>query len=114
MRRCSPVHATAEIVTVRNDNDIRIGTVTKVEPYGSPTPQYLTQAHDWDGEHPDPADRYDPITVGVFDDPDMAFGEIERRARKEQAPETFCPGHESLDGAHMGESVYCDGSCVKG
>lgn len=22
-----------------------------------------------------------------------------------------CEGHESLDGAHMGESVYCDGSC---
>lgn len=25
--------------------------------------------------------------------------------------ETECEGHESLDGAHMGESVYCDGSC---
>jgi len=23
-----------------------------------------------------------------------------------------CEGHESLAGAHMGESVYCDGSCV--
>lgn len=23
-----------------------------------------------------------------------------------------CEGHESLSGAHMGESVYCDGSCV--
>lgn len=22
-----------------------------------------------------------------------------------------CEGHESLDGAHMGEAVYCDGSC---
>lgn len=22
-----------------------------------------------------------------------------------------CEGHESLDGAHMGETVYCDGSC---
>ncbi|MDR6117232.1 hypothetical protein QE370_000416 [Aeromicrobium sp. SORGH_AS981] len=22
-----------------------------------------------------------------------------------------CEGHESLDGAHMGESVFCDGSC---
>jgi hypothetical protein len=22
-----------------------------------------------------------------------------------------CQGHESLDGAHMGEAVYCDGSC---
>lgn len=24
-----------------------------------------------------------------------------------------CPGHESLSGAAMGESTYCDGSCVK-
>ena len=23
-----------------------------------------------------------------------------------------CEGHESLDGAHMGESVYCDGGCA--
>lgn len=22
-----------------------------------------------------------------------------------------CEGHESLAGAHMGESVFCDGSC---
>lgn len=25
--------------------------------------------------------------------------------------EDECEGHESLDGAHMGEAVYCDGSC---
>ena len=25
--------------------------------------------------------------------------------------DTECEGHESLDGAHMGETVYCDGSC---
>lgn len=24
----------------------------------------------------------------------------------------LCLGHESLDGAHMGESVFCDGTCV--
>lgn len=24
-----------------------------------------------------------------------------------------CEGHESLDGAHMGETVYCDGSCKR-
>lgn len=23
-----------------------------------------------------------------------------------------CQGHESLDGAHMGETVYCDGTCL--
>lgn len=22
-----------------------------------------------------------------------------------------CEGHESLDGAHMGETVHCDGTC---
>jgi hypothetical protein len=26
--------------------------------------------------------------------------------------ESDCEGHESLDGAHMGETVYCDGSCT--
>ncbi|WP_439681541.1 hypothetical protein [Embleya sp. MST-111070] len=26
-------------------------------------------------------------------------------------PFNRCQGHESLDGAHMGETVYCDGSC---
>ncbi len=25
-----------------------------------------------------------------------------------------CQGHESLDGAHMGETVYCDGTCRPG
>ena len=25
-----------------------------------------------------------------------------------------CPGHESLAGSHMGESVQCDGSCEPG
>lgn len=27
--------------------------------------------------------------------------------------ENECEGHESQDGAHMGESVFCDGSCVE-
>lgn len=31
--------------------------------------------------------------------------------RQEEKPE--CEGHESLDGAHMSETVYCDGSCRK-
>ena len=22
-----------------------------------------------------------------------------------------CEGHQSLDGAHMGETVFCDGTC---
>lgn len=29
-----------------------------------------------------------------------------------EIPAPECEGHESLDGAHMGETVYCDGSCV--
>lgn len=29
----------------------------------------------------------------------------------EDDDENECDGHESLDGAHMGESVTCDGSC---
>lgn len=29
----------------------------------------------------------------------------------DQDDDNGCEGHESLDGAHMGESVYCDGSC---
>lgn len=31
---------------------------------------------------------------------------------RDMAGEATCEGHESLDGAHMGETVYCDGSCV--
>lgn len=27
--------------------------------------------------------------------------------------EPECEGHESLDGAHMGETVFCDGTCVR-
>lgn len=30
----------------------------------------------------------------------------------DEAEEPECEGHESLDGAHMGETVYCDGSCL--
>jgi hypothetical protein len=26
-------------------------------------------------------------------------------------PDDECEGHESLDGEHMGETVYCDGTC---
>lgn len=33
-----------------------------------------------------------------------------REGLEEQADEQ-CEGHESLDDAHMGETVFCDGSC---
>lgn len=29
----------------------------------------------------------------------------------EELADACCEGHESLAGAHMGETVYCDGSC---
>ena len=32
----------------------------------------------------------------------------------EDDDEDECEGHESLSGAHMGETVYCDGSCQAG
>jgi hypothetical protein len=34
-----------------------------------------------------------------------------RMTNKTKAKRKRCQGHESLDGAHMGETVYCDGSC---
>lgn len=41
---------------------------------------------------------------------------ISEEAALEHAQECWdddhkCEGHESLDGAHMGESVFCDGGC---
>jgi len=41
------------------------------------------------------------------------LGEVLTRAPQYDGPEFNgeCFGHESLDGAHMGESVECDGSC---
>lgn len=29
----------------------------------------------------------------------------------EELADAACEGHESLSGAHMGETVFCDGSC---
>lgn len=48
-------------------------------------PRWLAEAHDWDNGNVD--GDFDPITIGVFDDPDQANGEIEQRARSAQAPE---------------------------
>ena len=54
----------------------------------------------------------DALTLGLFDEGLMASSddEDEPEADEDDDPDV-CPGHESLDGAHMGESVYCDGSC---
>lgn len=37
---------------------------------------------------------------------------VEQQRVLAAAAELECEGHESLDGAHMGESVFCDGACV--
>lgn len=87
MIRCSAVATSAETVTVRTDSGVRIGTVTGMQPYGSPSRLFVTQAHDWDGDYPDPNKRYDPITIGVFDDPEQALSEIETRAESYVAAE---------------------------
>jgi hypothetical protein len=43
---------------------------------------------------------------------DAYYEEMAERAEEaEDDEDDECEGHESLDGAHMGESVYCDGSC---
>lgn len=49
-------------------------------------------------ECPDCGDRYDGMTTGTERCPDCE-------------DDDQCEGHESLAGEHMGESVYCDGSC---
>jgi hypothetical protein len=60
---------------------IVVGTVTRVEIPGREYPLYVASAHDWDGEHgQDPADHYDPIVVGAYDDPEQADREVRDRA----------------------------------
>lgn len=52
-------------------------------------------------------DRYTPDYE--FED----FDDFEEEEYDEGEPfeEDECEGHESLAGAHMGMTVYCDGSC---
>jgi hypothetical protein len=65
----------------------------------------------------DPQRREYGEFLDAQDDRDPATVYREYRDRIEGAPESAeddegcCPGHESLGGAHMGESVYCDGTC---
>ncbi|OBG21506.1 hypothetical protein A5768_25705 [Mycolicibacterium fortuitum] len=51
-------------------------------------------------ECPDCGNRHDGMTSGTERCPDC-----------ECEDDNECEGHESLAGEHMGESVYCDGSC---
>jgi hypothetical protein len=53
----------------------------------------------------------DALTLGLFDDGLMASSDDEDEPEEDEDEPAECPGHESTDGAHMGEAVYCDGSC---
>lgn len=106
---------TARETRVVNDLGHVIGHVTQIN-RSHVLDVWVGFAHDWDGECV-VGDVYDPIVTGVFDDPDSAYKEIERRAREAQAPEP-CPGHVDDDstlmsGAGIGEASYCDGSCQR-
>lgn len=79
------------------------------------------------GEHktveadPERSPFYRFATTVEASSPDQAeaLAEAEHRARFEPDGESNeddedddgCPGHESLAGEHMGEAVYCDGTC---
>ncbi len=99
---------TAHETRLINDGAV-IGHVTRIQ-RSHLYDVWVAFAHDWDGE----ADGvYNPLVAGVYDDPDSGYREIERRAREAQAPEDECEGHESLNGADFGRTVYCDGSCQR-
>lgn len=54
----------------------------------------------------------DPIGIGVdYDEPDFTAYWQENLDDSDDS-DNECEGHESLNGAFMSESVYCDGSCV--
>lgn len=107
---------TARETRLVNDGAV-IGHVTQIQ-RSHVYDVWVGFAHDWNGECT-VGDEYDPISIGVFDDPDSAYGEIERRAREAQAPELEpCPGHADddstlLSGVGVGEATYCDGSCQR-
>lgn len=39
--------------------------------------------------------------------------EVHPKPEVTEDDDSGCEGHESLSGAHMGETVFCDGSCVR-
>lgn len=44
--------------------------------------------------------------------PEQEAAEAADRRAFEQWLESQCEGHESLAGHHMGETVFCDGTCT--
>lgn len=64
-------------------------------------------------------EAYEEYAAYVQERRSSAATYIREHAAKSAPPEpeededNGCEGHESLDGAHMGETVYCDGSCQR-
>lgn len=71
-------------------------------------PNALRAAVGWMSDHIEPTGQYD-LVIEVSN----ADGDVITRHEYEADldDDDECLGHESLDGAHMGETVYCDGSC---
>lgn len=53
-----------------------VGVIYEIPAY--PRARYLTEGHDFGSD----AKGYDPIVLGVFDDPDQAVREIEQHLEK--------------------------------
>lgn len=66
---------------VYTDDGALIGAVMQIQMPGQ-VQRFAADAHDWNG---DSGGEYDPISLGVFDDPDQALAEIERRAYEAQS-----------------------------
>lgn len=67
------------------DDGAQIGALSAIRHGGRTV--HVGFAHDWDGD----SEGYDPLVIGVFDDPETGVAEIELRARQAQAPATL-PG----------------------
>ena len=77
----------ATVTTYINDRGDFVGRIYEVPTLNTVTyARYMTEAHDWDTESLD----YDPIVIGVFDDPEEAAAEIVSRIpRVAQTPGTI-------------------------
>lgn len=80
---------TSAVTIVRNDLGDLVGAVMSVDVPGSPLhmlmpiQHFVGWAHDWDAEEDGlNQDAYMPVCLGVSDDPETLFAEIERRARE--------------------------------
>ena len=112
--RIMPILASDNVMVIPEDDD-------QYESFRGKIDWYALPGHDdWyvrtdDGELTGPwadgeihADH--PHTAGTLHD----CPACEVIMDKQDDDDLECPGHESLAGEHMGESVYCDGSCAKG